>query len=84
MKLDEQRFLIVVASHVGTFPRDLIQTGKYGHYKRCWYMLDKWTRLGWYDYGVTADLGWLTAEGEAKARQVLSEAAAPRPGEEGT
>lgn len=26
--------------------------------KRCWYLLEKWTRLGFYDYGVTLDLGW--------------------------
>lgn len=27
-------------------------------YKRCWYYLDKWHRLGFYSSGVTADLGW--------------------------
>lgn len=28
------------------------------HHKRCWYLLRKWTRLGFYDYGVCLDLGW--------------------------
>lgn len=25
--------------------------------------LEKWTNRGWYDYGTTIDLGWLTPEG---------------------
>ena len=29
------------------------------HYKRCWYLLEKWERLGFYNYGVTQDLGWI-------------------------
>lgn len=28
------------------------------HHKRCWYLLEKWCRMGFYDYGVTLDLGW--------------------------
>ena len=31
----------------------------YIHHKRCWYLLQKWARLGFYDYGTTLDLGWL-------------------------
>lgn len=27
-------------------------------YKRLWYYIDKWDSLGFYDYGVTEDLGW--------------------------
>lgn len=27
-------------------------------HKRCWYYLQKWAGLGFYDYGVTLDLGW--------------------------
>ena len=26
--------------------------------KRCIYLLKKWARKGFYDYGVTLDLGW--------------------------
>lgn len=28
------------------------------HHKRCWYLLRKWSHIGFYDYGVTLDLGW--------------------------
>lgn len=28
------------------------------HYKRCWYLLQKWSGLGFYEWGVTMDLGW--------------------------
>lgn len=27
-------------------------------HKRCWYYLSKWAGLGFYDYGITLDLGW--------------------------
>lgn len=27
-------------------------------HKRCWYYLEKWLDKGFYDYGVTLDLGW--------------------------
>ena len=32
------------------------------HHKRCWYLLEKWCDLGFYDYGVTMDLGWFYIE----------------------
>lgn len=42
-------------------PRNLIfileQCGVINH-KRAWYLLEKWSELGFYDYGVTLDLGW--------------------------
>lgn len=28
------------------------------HRKRCWYLLSKWARFGFYNYGITLDLGW--------------------------
>lgn len=31
-------------------------------HKRCWYYLRKWGLLGFYDYGVTEDLGWFEIE----------------------
>ena len=34
----------------------------YIHHKRCWYYLQKWSDLGFYDYGVTLDLGWFYPE----------------------
>lgn len=32
------------------------------HHKRCWYLLRKWSEKGFYDYGVTLDLGWFDPE----------------------
>lgn len=32
-------------------------------HKRAWYWLEKWSRKGIYDYGVTVDLGWFTGKG---------------------
>ena len=43
--------------------RDIIWFMKdFIHHKRCWYLLEKWSRLGFYDYGVTLDLGWFYAD----------------------
>lgn len=50
-------------------PRDLINEGRINH-KRAWYLLDKWSRRGLYDYGVNLDLGWFD---EAKARAYLGD-----------
>ena len=35
--------------------------------KLCW----KWTDRGWYEYGVAADLGWLTERGHEVAHEVV-------------
>jgi len=52
-------------------PRDIInQPDFYMHYKRAWYLLQKWSDKGWYDYGVTLDLGWLTDKGKEAAKAV--------------
>ena len=32
------------------------------HYKRCWWLLRKWGNFGFYNYGVTEDLGWFELE----------------------
>lgn len=45
-------------------PRDIInESGFPIHHKRAWYLLEKWTGKGWYDYGVCLDLGWITEKG---------------------
>jgi len=45
-------------------PRDLISGPEFPMpYKRAWYLLEKWSKKGWYDYGVTLDLGWMTEKG---------------------
>lgn len=53
-------------------PRDIINGDNfYMHYKRAWYLLEKWTNKGWYSYGVTLDLGWLEPKGIEKAKELL-------------
>ncbi len=32
--------------------------------KRTDYLLEKWARKGWYQWGVVIDMGWLTPEGK--------------------
>ena len=40
-------------------PRDIIEAlAETIPHKRCWYYLEKWCEKGFYDYGVTLDLGW--------------------------
>ncbi|MGG3454227.1 hypothetical protein [Paenibacillus rhizolycopersici] len=57
-------------------PRDLINRESFDmHHKRAWYLLDKWSRKRWYEYGVTLDLGWLTNEGKKKAQELIAEEA---------
>lgn len=52
-------------------PRDIINRPDFPiHHKRAWYLLEKWTDKGWYEFGVTLDLGWLTEKGEAVAEAV--------------
>lgn len=76
MKPDEIQLLIALLEHQGgaynpnqATARDLINNAPFPiHYKRCWYLLGKWTKKGWYDYGVTLDLGWLTPQGVAVAQ----------------
>lgn len=61
MKEDEIKFFktMVRLSNV-IYPRDIINIIKdFIHYKRCWYLLNKWSGLGFYNYGVTLDLGWI-------------------------
>jgi hypothetical protein len=73
MKDDEKRFLRDIAEQ-NLMPRDLINKPDfYLHHKRAWYLLGKWSNKGWYDYGVTLDLGWLTPLGKEVAEHYHSE-----------
>jgi hypothetical protein len=36
---------------------------KYSDDKQCLYYLEKWTKKGWWEYGVTLRSGWFTQEG---------------------
>lgn len=43
--------------------RDIINIcGEFINYKRCWYLLQKWSGLDMYEYGVCLDLGWFTGQ----------------------
>lgn len=70
MKEDEIKFFKTMVMYgrqrtnsgtlVGIWPYELINfLSEYIHHKRCWYLLQKWSRLGFYDYGVSLDHGWL-------------------------
>lgn len=72
MKEDEIRFLLDLYNK-NISPRELInQPDFYIHHKRAWYLLEKWSNKGLYDYGVTIDLGWLTTKGKKVAKELLS------------
>ena len=70
MKEDEIKFFRTMIKYgqqtteggqiIGIMPRELINfLSEYIHHKRCWYLLKKWSGLGFYNWGVTLDLGWL-------------------------
>ncbi|GAB7057363.1 hypothetical protein JCM16163A_41120 [Paenibacillus sp. YK5] len=76
MKEDERKFLIDVYQKCKERirPRRLIEEpGFYMNHKRAWRILEKWDAKGWYEYGVTLDLGWLTDEGKSKAEELIKE-----------
>ena len=66
MRADEKSLLEAVAG--GTSPRDLWESMGMP-YKRMLYLCEKWARKGWYDYGVSADLGWITEEGREEVKK---------------
>lgn len=70
MKPDEVAFLRAVAAlPPWGFPRDIVVGGGIAP-KRAFYLLEKWSRKGWYSYGVTLDLGWLEPAGRARAEEL--------------
>ncbi len=82
MKEDEKRFFRIVyeCCRPGRFyrmiPRDVINIlYSFGsmHYKRAWYLLKKWCVLGFYDYGVTLDLGWIETDKLPERYKILLE-----------
>lgn len=67
MKPDEAMFLKACQEQCQNtmgrrLPRDIYnELGM--NWKRACAILAKWSRNGWYDYGVNVDLGWMTAKG---------------------
>ena len=52
--------------------RDIINSPQMPfHHKRAWFLLEKWSDNGWYEYGVTLDLGWLTDEGVKHVEDII-------------
>jgi hypothetical protein len=41
------------------------------------YILDKWTRKGWWEYGVSARSGWLTPKGVEALSLAIEQGANP-------
>lgn len=80
MKYDERAFLLILysAGHIlGTPARKRVDDVRTlalrcfaGRLKRARCILSKWTKKGWYDYGVALDLGWLTELGAAEAEKI--------------
>ncbi len=81
MKDDEKKLFIGICEHCPnhgvtnggwderTLVRDYLDTIEIP-IKRCWYLLEKWVDKGWYDFGVTLDLGWITPEGQEECRRI--------------
>jgi hypothetical protein len=65
MAEDEINLLLAVQSMPpGGFVRDVLVRLQIPR-NRARYLLDKWTAKGWYEYGVSLDLGWLTPSGRS-------------------
>lgn len=49
----------------GGVPRDwidaMLKAGQIAHPKQAWATLEKWSRKGLYESGVSVDLGWMKA-----------------------
>lgn len=68
MKDDEKKLLTAIYNKGMNSVRDIINEIEIP-FKRCIYLLEKWCIKGWYDYGVTIDLGWLTEEGRLETEK---------------
>jgi len=73
MKDDEKEFLRLCIEKCGynktgvvpARPREIINSDLTDiNHKRAWYLLEKWSDKGWYNWGVTLDLGWFEPEYE--------------------
>lgn len=85
MKEDEKKFFKLIYTYCSykvvdyklvnkLTPRDIINIiNPWMHHKRCWYLLRKWSDTGFYDYGVTLDLGWIYSNRLPERYKVLVE-----------
>lgn len=80
MKEDEKQFFLECVAKIRNhgvqeerelWPRDLINTEGFPlNHKRAWFLLEKWSNRGLYDYGTTLDLGWITEKGNELAKHL--------------
>ncbi len=68
MRADEREMLLYIYEHGEHRHGVLIDYPM--NEKRKEYLCEKWVGKGWYDYGVTARSGWLTAEGKEAAQKI--------------
>ena len=69
MKEDEKNLLLTLWE-TGLTPRVANREILHMNHKRMWYILHKWTKKGWYDWGVSVELGWLEDEGKKVAQEL--------------
>lgn len=69
IKPGEVEFTAFVLAHGGKIPSDLWKGIKKQEYS----YLSKWSRKGWWDYGVSLRSGWLTDEGREALQKRFSE-----------
>ena len=66
MKEDEKLFFVLcfqLRMKYGIDVRNIISMLQpFINKKRLWYLLEKWFRQGFYDYGIRLDLGWFEIE----------------------
>ncbi|PDZ93950.1 hypothetical protein CON36_36425 [Bacillus cereus] len=58
LRKSEEMMFYELVKLSGLSPRELIQRLPINH-KRAAYILEKWCRNGWYEYGTSLDNGWL-------------------------
>jgi hypothetical protein len=55
-------------------PREVIRTYfPESIHKQLGYYLEKWERKGWYEYGVSLDMGWMTSKGVTEGMTALKQ-----------
>ena len=68
MKNDEKALLKAFSNSNEEYPRIRDIAKLLGmHEKRLFYIVCKWSEKGFYDWGTSSDLGWLTPEGKTWA-----------------
>ena len=70
MKPDERAFLRALAAMpAGGTANEVIDANPLWRRrrKRCWVLLEKWARAGWYEYRLNLEVGSLTDKGKAAA-----------------